>query len=429
MTTEDRMTIDERYKYLRRMNSRYVNANRKERGRLLDEMQAVTGLHRKSLTRLLGGNLERKPRCKQRRRTYDAEVLAAVEVISASLDHPCAERLTPNLVWMAEHLTAHQELEVSAAVREKLNRISISTVERYLRTMGQKRTRRHRRPPRAPNAALHGIPMGRIPWNTTEPGHLEADTVHHCGDSASGEYIHTVQMVDVATGWSERRATLGRSYLVMKDAFRHILNQIPFPVRTVHPDNGGEFFNNHLRRFWEDEAPDVHLSRSRPYHKNDNPFVEQRNAHPVRTYLGDDRFDTVAQTQAINHLYDQMWLYHNFFQPVMRVAEKTVIAQDGQRTRIRRRYDQARTPFDRLSATGVLSPDLQARLVALREQTNPRQLLADIEAQLDYIFSLPCHSADHTEVVFDTLSDIPDPRLQMALAPVTLSSDRTTTLR
>jgi hypothetical protein len=284
MTTEDRMTIDERYKYLRKMKSRYVNANRKERGRLLDEMQAVTGLHRKSLTRLLQGNLERKPRCKQRGRTYDAEVLAAVGVISASLDHPCAERLTPNLVWMAEHLAAHQELEVRTAVREKLKRISISTVERYLRTMGQKRTRRSRKPPRAPNAALRGIPMGRIPWNTTEPGHLEADTVHHCGESASGEYIHTVQMVDVATGWSERRATLGRSYLVMKDAFRHIVNQT--------------------------------LSRS---------------AQCTRT--------------------------------------------------------------------------------------------------LDSIFSLPCRTADHTEVVFDTLSEIPDPRLQMALAPVTLSSDGMSTLR
>lgn len=416
MTTEERMTIDERYKYLRKMKGRYVKAKRKERGRLLDEMQAVTGLHRKSLTRLLQGSLERKARRKQRGRTYDAQVLAAVEVISASLDHPCAERLTPNLAWMAEHLAAHQELKVSAGVVEKLSRISISTVERHLRTMRQKRTRRPRKPPRAPNAALQGIPMGRLPWNTTEPGHLEADTVHHCGTSASGEYIHTVQMVDVATGWCERRATLGRSYVVMQDAFRYILNQIPFPVRALHPDNGSEFFNDHLRRFWEEEVPGVHLSRSRPYHKNDNPFVEQRNAQPVRAYLGYDRFDTVAQTRAINQLYDQMWLYHNFFQPVMRVVEKTVISGDGQRTHMRRRYDQARTPFDRLCATGLLSPDLQAQLTALREQTNPRHLLAEIEAQLDYIFSLPCRTADDTEVVYDTLSTTPDPRLEMALA-------------
>jgi len=416
MTTEDRMTIDERYKYLRKMKTRYVNASRKERGRLLDEMQAVTGLHRKSLTRLLQSNLERKPRTQQRGRTYDAEVIAAMDVISASLDYPCAERLTPNLVWMAKHLAAHQELDLCAAVLEKLSRISISTVERRLRTMRQNQHRRPRKPPRAPNAALQGIPMGRIPWNTKEPGHLEADTVHHCGDSASGEYVHTVQMVDVATGWNERRATLGRSYVVMQDAFRYILKQLPFPVRGVHPDNGPEFFNHHLRRFWEDEVQNVHLSRSRPYHKNDNPFVEQRNAHPVRTYLGYDRFDTVAQTLAINELYDKMWVYHNLFQPVMRVVEKTIVSQEGQRTRIRRRYDQARTPFDRLCDAGVLPPEVQARLAALRDQTNPRQLLAEIEAQLVHIFSLPCRTPGHTEVVYDTLSEIPDPRLETVLA-------------
>jgi hypothetical protein len=254
--------------------------------------------------------------------------------------------------------------------------------------------------------------MERIPWDTKEPGHLEADTVHHSGPSASGEYVHTVQLVDIATGWSERRATLGRSYIVMEDAFRYILKRLPFPVCKVHPDNGSEFFNHHLRRFWEDAYEEVQLSRSRPYHQNDNPFVEQRNGNPVRTYLGYDRLDTVDQTLALNELYELMWLYHNFFQPVMRVAEKIVLSEDGQRTRIRRRYDQARTPFDRLCDTGGLSPEARAQLTALRQQTNPRHLLAQIEAQLDHLFSLPCRTPDHTEVVYDTLSEIPDPRLE-----------------
>jgi hypothetical protein len=410
MTTEDRMTVNERYKYLRKMKTRYVKASRKERKHLLDEMEEVTGLHRKSLVRLLSSPLKRKPRSRQRERTYGGEVDAAIGVVSATLEYPCAERLTPNLAWMAEHLATHRELAVSDALLEQLESISISTVERRLRTMRPHQPRRPRKPPRAPHAALQGVPMERIPWNIKEPGHLEADTVHHCGPSASGEYVHTVQLVDVATGWGERRATLGRSYVVMEDAFRYILKRLPFIVRKVHPDNGPEFFNNHLRRFWENEYEDVQLSRSRPYHKNDNPFVEQRNANPVRAYLGYDRLDTVAQTLALNELYDSMWLYHNFFQPVMRVAEKTVVPEEGQRTRIRRRYDQARTPFDRLCDTGVLAPDVQVQLTALREQTNPRQLLAQIKAQLDYIFSLPCRTPDRTEVVYDTLSEIPDPR-------------------
>ena len=119
--------------------------------------------------------------------------------------------------------------------------------------------------------------MRRIPWNEQQPGHFEVDAVHHCGQSSSGHYVHTVQMVDVATGWTEQVATLGRSSLVMEDGFRRILARLPFPVLEIHPDNGSEFLNAHLVRFWKDTVKDVTLSRSRPFHKNDNRFVEQKN--------------------------------------------------------------------------------------------------------------------------------------------------------
>jgi hypothetical protein len=406
MNTEDKMTIDERRKYLRKMKERYSRAKRKERGQLLDEMEAVLGLHRKSLTRLMNGSLERKPRRRERSATYKAEVTDAIRVIAESLDHPCAERLTPNLVWMAEHLAAHDELEVSEPLLEKLDQISVSTVQRRLTTMRQDQPRLPRRRPRASNRALRDVPMGRIPWDVQEPGHFEVDLVHHCGVSASGEYVHTLQMVDVATGYTDRRGVLGRSYLVMEDAFLSILARLPFPVLEIHPDNGSEFFNHHMVRFWKERVKGVHLSRSRPYHKNDNPFVEQRNANPVRAYLGYDRLDTVAQTLAVNQLYDKMWLYHNFFQPVMRVAEKIVVTDEQQRTRIKRRYDQAQTPFDRLCATDLLSPEQRTELETLREQTNPRQLLAEIRASLDFIFSLPNAAPGETQNVYQTLNII-----------------------
>ena len=410
MTTEEKMTIDERWKYLRKMKARYAQADRKERSRLLDEMEAVTGMHRKSLVRRLKGSLVRHPRHKERTKTYQADVTDALRVIAASLDYPCAERLTPNLVWMAEHLTSHGELDITDEVLEQLGQISISTVGRRMATITQHQPRRRRAPPRARNRALQDVPMGRIPWDVQEPGHFEVDLVHHSGPSASGQYVHTLQMVDVAIGWTERKAILGRSYVVMEDAFRSILERLPFMVREIHPDNGSEFFNDHLKHFWKGKIKNVHLSRSRPYHKNDNPFVEQRNAHPVRLYLGYERLDTVDQTQAVNELYDKMWLYHNFFQPVMRVAEKRLVSADGQRTRIQRRYDTARTPLDRLCATDALSPQQRDQLLALREQTNPRQLLAEIQAQLEYIASLPCAEPDEAQVVYDTLSQIPDPR-------------------
>jgi hypothetical protein len=245
--------------------------------------------------------------------------------------------------------------------------------------------------------------MRRIPWQEQEPGHFEVDLVHHSGPSASGEYVCTIQMVDVATGWSERVAIMGRSYLVVEDGFNRILARLPFPVREVHPDNGSEFFNHHMLRFWHHLEPQIQLSRSRPYHKNDNRFVEQKNSTLVRAYLGYDRLDTVAQTLAVNQLYGKMWLYYNLFQPVMRLSEKTWLQEEGHPPRPRRRYDDARTPFYRLCKTKAIPQKQRERLVALQDQTNPRQLRQEIYDLIDYISSLPGAVPGTTEDVRLTL--------------------------
>jgi hypothetical protein len=404
MSTEDKMNIDERRKYLRRMKERYVRASRKEQGRLLDEMEAVTELHRKSLLRLMNGSLERKPRQRQRGRTYGSEVEYALSVIAESFDYLCAERLTPNLVWMANHLASHGEMLVSPPLLEKLDQISISTTQRILARIPRDKPRLPRKGPHRTRKLTQGIPMRRIPWNEQQPGHLETDLVHHCGPSASGEYVCTIQTIDVATGWSELRAVLGRSYLVMEDAFRYILTRLPFLIRELHPDNGSEFFNHHLLRFWKGTVKGVRLSRSRPYHKNDNRFVEQKNSSLVRAYLGNDRLDTVAHTIAVNQLYDKVWIYYNLLQPVMRLAEKIVTPVEGQLARVKRRYDQARTPFDRLCQTTAITQERREQLEALRDRTNPRQLRQEIYDQLDYIFSLPNAIPGQTENVYLTLT-------------------------
>jgi hypothetical protein len=330
MSTDEKMTIDEKRKYLRTMHRRYVVAGRKERGRLLDEMEAVTGLHRKVLIRLMKGPLTRKPRCKQRGRTYGHKVDDALRVISESVDHVCAERLTPNLVWLAEHLALHGELETTPELLAWLGQISIPTVRRHLALINQDQPRLPRKGPERANQVRRDVPMGRIPWDETRPGHFEVDLVHHCGLTASGEYVHTLQWLDVATGWSERVAILGRSYLVMAAAYRYILARLPFPVCEFHPDNGSEFFNQLLMRFLHEYLPDVHLSRSRPYHKNDNRNVEQKNSTLVRALVGDDRLDTVAQTILLNQLYDKTWLYYNLFQPVMHLTHKVITPVEGQ---------------------------------------------------------------------------------------------------
>jgi hypothetical protein len=409
MDTEVEMTINERYKYLRKMRQRYRTASRQQRGALLDEMQAVTGLHRKSLIRRMSGSLERKPRKRERQKEYGADVDAAIAVIARSLDYPSAERLTPRLKSMAEHLAKHGELQPSASLLEQLAKVSISTVERRLKRLPRDCARPRHKPPRSTNSVLRHIPMGRIQWDIREPGHFEADTVHHCGPSASGEYVHTVQMVDVATGWSDRQATLGRSYLVMEHAFDILVERLPFAVREIHPDNGNEFFNHHMLRYWEEKVKDVHLSRSRPYHKNDNPLVEERNATFVRSYLGYDRLDTVAQTRMVNQLYDKLWVYGNLFQPMRRTVSKEVVPTSDGGTRIRRRYDSARTPFERLSETGVLSAIARQKLEDLHEQTNPLRLREEIYDLVDQIFALPNAVPGVAESVYE-LVNLPSER-------------------
>ena len=405
MSIDDQMTVDERRKYLRKMQKRYYKANRRERGHLLDEMVAVLGQHRKSLIRHMNGSLERKPRRRQRGRSYGPDVDDALRVIAESVDYICAERITPSLPWLARHLAAHGEIRATPQLLDQLERISVSTVKRILARILQDVPRLPRRGPKRANSVTRNVPMTTIPWNVSEPGHFETDLVHHCGPSASGEYVCTTQIVDVATGWSERATSLGRSQLVMSDTFERIENRLPFRILEIHPDNGSEFFNHHMVRFWKDLFPGVRLTRSRPYHKQDNRIVEQKNSTLVRAYLGTQRLDTVAQTLALNQLYDKMWIFYNFFQPVMHQVKKDWIHQDGRQPRLKRNYDKARTPFDRLCATDAISEERRSQLEALRNRTNPRQLRLEIYDSIAELFSLPCATPGITEDVYQTLSN------------------------
>lgn len=388
MPIEDKMTVDERRKYLRRMKRRYEGADRRERGELLDEMEDITEMGRKSLIRLLKApDLARKPRKKQRGRKYGAEVDDAIRIIAESLDYICAERLKPVLPQMAKHLAKFNELQVSLELVAKLEMIGTATVGRILRRVRQDTYRLPRRGPQRANQVAREIPMGRIPWNEDEPGHFEVDTVHHAGPVTLGEYVHTLQMVDVATGWSERVAVLGRSQREMEGGFQLIRKRLPMPVIQLHMDNGNEFLNHHVIRCWQEAATGLAFMRSQPYHKNDNRFVEQKNATLVRAFLGHTRLDTRRQCQVVNELYDKMWLYYNFFQPVMRLREKEILIQEDGSFKVKHRHGVAQTPFDRLCDTTAISREKREALTALREQTNPRELREEIYQLLDLILS------------------------------------------
>ncbi len=384
MSETDPMTIDERRKYLYKMWERYRKASRKEKGRLLDEMEQVTGMHRKALIRTLTGRLSRKKRSRERGPIYGAIVVDTVRVIARSLDYPCAERLKPNLVWMANHLTKHHELCSEPDTIKKLERISLSTLKRILKRIGRPDPKlAYRKPPRSQrNHLRQAYPMRRIPWDIPEPGHFEIDLVVHSGEATTGEFIHTIQMVDVNTGWSEIEAVFGRSYKVMQDGFQTILKRLPFSILELHPDNGSEFFNQHLLRFWHQNILNLDLSRSRPYHKNDNRFVEENNHSLVRAYVGHGCLNTLEQLLILRRLYPALWLYHNFFQPVLRTCEKVF----SDPLHYKRVFDAARPPFDRLCEHVSLPPQSLLNLRSLRDNTNPLQL----RNQIDDLISQLC---------------------------------------
>ena len=386
MLADVEMSINERRKYLKLMLPRYLRADRAGRGELLDEMEQMTKLHRKALIRLLGqDSLDRQPRRMQRGSVYGPEVADVIRVVWESEDYVCAERLTPSLVPMAQQLARFGELRLTSQVERQLGGISEATVTRLLGRFRQDTARLPRRGPESANRLARAIPMGRIPWQTSEPGHFEMDLVHHCGLSSVGEYVHTLQMVDVATGWSERVAILGRTHRAMVAGSQKILGRLPFSIKELHPDNGSEFINDHLLGFFGDKVKGLAMSRSRPYHKNDNRNVEQKNYSLVRAYLGYERLDTPAQSMAVGALYDRMWLYYNLFQPVLHLKSKEVVGQN----RIRRKWDEAKTPYERVLASGVLSDGQQARLTGLYARTNPRKLRGEIHQIIETLWEEP----------------------------------------
>ena len=389
MAKWEKMTIDEHYKLIRNVKAKYLQAGRNEKGQILNMLVEATGLERKYLITLLKGpGPNREKRKQQRRRKYGAKVDDAIRIIGSTLDWICAERLTPGLVEMALHLGRHGEMIVEDDLLELLGAISIPTVRR---TVSRVRQDEYRLPQRKGkrryrNSVADQIVMRVIPWDIAIPGHFEVDLVHHAGPDVRGECVYTVQFIDVKTGWSERIAVLGRSYSRMREAFAKFLAQCPIPVLEIHSDNGTEFMNAHLQCFFADKFRGAKFTRSRPWQKNDNRFVEQKNSTLVRAYLGREGFTTQEQADLLNELYDLMRVYYNFFQPVLRQIERSVHYNAQHAPVLRRKHDTARTPLKRLTESDVLDQKTRVWLRCTYVQTNPRRLRQEIQQLLDAIF-------------------------------------------
>jgi len=372
-----RMSLKIRMEYQKVLRERYWKAKgRREKSRILDEYCSNTGQSRKyAIRRLRAG--PRSTRARKRRWIYDGEVIAALAKLWEIFDYPCGQRLKPLLEAEVERLRGFGELQISDEVAEKLKQISPATIDRKLKPYREAMRYQGRKGSRRRSLLRQKIPVRLTEWDTSKQGYLEIDLVVHCGCSTRGEYINTLSAVEISSGWWEGEAMIGRSQRATFEALRRIRERTPFQWRGIDSDNGPEFVNDMLYRYCCREALD--FTRSRPYHKNDNAYIEEKNYTHVRKTLGYLRYDTLDELLVMNELYrGALRLYKNFFQPVMKLAYKERI---GGHTR--RKYDTSKTPYQRLLESKELKAEDKQKLRELYESLNPAELKQEIEAKVE----------------------------------------------
>lgn len=378
------MTMATKTELLKGCLKRYLQAAKTEKTKILDELQAHTGMHRKALVRAFRRLQFRDARIPPKRRgraeTYGPDVTLGLRDVWDAASELCAERLQPILAEYVRILKRDRMWPHLSGTTQRLLAMSLATLKR--RVAGFRTARRKARQATTRPDALHVlIPIRQGPWQHPAPGFGEVNTVVHCGQSLSGDVAYTVNYTDIATGWHEAAAQLNKGQEATLTGIQVIRARLPFPLRSLDPDSGSEFINWHLKGWCERQ--NIELSRSRPYHKNDNAHIEQKNGAIVRRFVGYRRIETPEQVALLNELYaGPLRLYVNFFQPSMQL-----ISHERVGARYRRRYDQAQTPFQRVLARRDIPAQTKTQLTAVYETLNPLRLKAEVARLMRQIFN------------------------------------------
>jgi len=364
---------------LKQYRRRYGRSDREGKGQVLDEFCNWTGYHRKYAISLLRRPEDemRSASCRRRGPTYSAQVVRVLEAIWRRSGYPWSRRLKAMLPrwlpWARKHvvgLTPTVEAELLAMSPRQMDR----------RLQGKKRALKRRLYGRTkPGTLLKShIPIKTDNWDITTPGYVEIDLVCHSGPSASGEFIHSLNLTDIHTGWVETRAMMGRGEAGVVQALEEIRRELPFALLGIDSDNGSEFINHHLERYTQKHV--LQFTRSRPYKKNDNAHIEQKNWTHVRKIMGWERYDTPEALKAMNDLYrDELARMMNLYQPSVKLVAKERVG-----SRLRRKYDDPKTPLDRLVASykNCPLPRPIRSLLALRDGLDPFELDSAIQRKL-----------------------------------------------
>ncbi len=370
--------------YLKAIYGRYHKASKDARGRILDEFCKVCGNNRKYAIRLLSSSEPEKTTPKRRRRKfrYSERTIDILTTIWQASGHFCSERLKEALLdWIPK---SRERLGITPEIEKELRAISARQIENRLK--GKKRQLKKRLYGRTrPGTLLKSmIPIRTSNWDIRLPGFLEMDTVAHCGNSLSGNFIWTLDATDIETGWTERKAVMGKGSATILDGIMDIKNALPFRLRGLDSDNGDEFINYHMLDFCLKSRPRIQFTRGRENKKNDNPHVEQKNWTHVRQIFGWDRYDTEEVLAAINDLYDnELRLFQNLFQPSMKLVKKVRVG-----SKLKRTYDKPKTPLRRVLQSGKYHRGKAKRLKDLLSSLDPFELSEAIDRKLKRIYKM-----------------------------------------
>jgi hypothetical protein len=343
------------------ISGRYSQADRTERGRILDELTAITGFHRKHAMGLLrAGQPNRRIWPTTGRRAYDEATREALIVIWEASDRICSKRLRPLVPVLIEAMERHGHLHLAPAVRISLTAMSAVTIDRSLRDVRRHagRSSRRKTPPLA--AIRRSVPVRTFDgWDNPSPGFIEADLVAHSGPVTKGSFVQTLVLTDIATGLTECAPLLVREQRLLTEVLSEMRKLLPFALLGLDTDNDSVFMNETVRDYCL--AAGVEFTRCRPYRKNDQAWVEQKNGSVVRRAVDYRRFEGLEAAVVLARLYGAMRLFVNFFQPSFKLAAK---ARDG--AKVTKRYHPPATPCERLMADARTNDEVRRRLATQR---------------------------------------------------------------
>jgi len=378
-----KISMKSRKEVIKRYGAKYKKSSKKEKGKILDGVCLATGLSRDRAKKLLCGRTLKTdaPSSKKRGRKiqYDDSFRAALEKVWALMDFACGRRIEAGMKDMLDALLRFGEIDFDQNTLEKLLKISSATIDRLLKPAKNHMKFKGISATKPGTLLKRDIPIRLgTQWDDAVPGYVEIDLVAHCGVTAAGEYINTLDVTDICTGWTETAAVLNKAQKHVFEALMVVKERQPFPLLGIDSDNGSEFINAHLFRYCKQE--NICFTRSRPDKKNDGCHVEQKNWSVVRRNVGYDRYEGAEALKIMNEYYDLLRLYTNFFLPSAKLLNKS---RDG--SKIRKHYEAPQTPYKKLISSQHIEQDARRRLQETWQTLNPAELKRGMVRLLDQL--------------------------------------------